>query len=126
MIFLASFVNKKSYWRLGRLDIICGILSIVGILLWYITKTGSAAIAFSILADGLAAIPTIVKSYHAPETENYKVYLLGATSAALTLLTIKTWSFAYIGWPLYILVITSLITILVKFKLRKRLSNNHI
>ena len=122
IIFLASFLNKKSYWRLSRLDIICGTLSVIGILLWYITKTGNTAIVFSILADGLAAIPTVVKSYHAPETEDYKVYLLGASSAAITLLTIKTWSFAYFGWPVYILIVTLLLTILIKFKLGKSLS----
>lgn len=119
MIFLASFLNKKSYWRLGRLDIICGILSVLGILLWYITKTGNTAILFSIFADGLAAIPTVVKSYHAPETEDCKVYLLGASSAAIALLTIKTWSFVYFGWPVYILIVTLLLTVLIKFKLGK-------
>jgi hypothetical protein len=117
MIFVASFVNKKSYWRLGRLDIICGTLSIIGILLWYFTKTGNTAIVFSIFADGLAAIPTIVKSYYAPETEDYKVYFLGASAAALTLLTIKVWNFAYVAWPLYILLVTLLLSILIKFRL---------
>lgn len=119
IIFLASFLNKKSYWRLGHLDIICGALSVIGILLWYITKTGNTAIVFSILADGLAAIPTVVKSYLAPETEDYKVYFLGASSAAITLLTIKTWNFAYLGWPLYVLVLTLFLTVLIKFKLGK-------
>lgn len=122
IIFLASFLNKKSYWRLGRLDIICGTLSVIGILLWYITKTGNTAIAFSILADGLAAIPTIMKSYHAPETEDYKVYLLGASSAAITLMTIKDWSFAYWGWPVYIFIVTLLLTVLIRFKIGKLLS----
>ncbi|HBQ50824.1 TPA: hypothetical protein DD690_02485 [Candidatus Daviesbacteria bacterium] len=117
MIFLASFANKKSFWRLGRLDIICGTLSIAGILLWYITKTGNTAIIFSIIADCLAAIPTIIKSYHAPETEDYKIYLLGSLAAAITLLTIKTWSFAYFGWPVYILIVTLLLTVLIRFKL---------
>lgn len=119
MIFTASFLNKKAYWRLGRLDIICGFLSILGILLWYITKTGNTAIVFSILADGLAAIPTIVKSYHSPETEDYKIYLLGGSAAAITLLTIKTWSFAYFGWSLYSLILTLLLAFLIRFKLGK-------
>lgn len=119
IIFLASFLNKKSYWRLGRLDVICGVISIVGILLWYITKVGNTAILFSILADGLAAIPTVVKAYHAPETEDYKVYFLAATSAAITLLTIKVWSFEYFGWPIYIFVVTLLIAVLIRFRLGK-------
>src|SRR3989344_8314569 len=55
VIFFASFINKNSYWKIGRLDIICGIFSILGLVLWWITKVGNVAIAFAILADLLAA-----------------------------------------------------------------------
>jgi len=63
MVFIASFVNKKSVWKLGRLDIICAII---------------------------------------------------------TLLTIKIWTLAYYGFPLYILLICSLLFILIKFKVGTR------
>lgn len=122
LIFFASFVNKNAYWKLGRFDIVCGVLSFIGILLWYITQVGNIAIVMSIIADALAAIPTIVKSYHAPETEDYKIYFLGAISAAITLLTIKIWSFAYFGWPLYTLILITFMAILIRFKLGKVLS----
>lgn len=123
LIFLASFLNKKSYWKIGRLDIVCGVLSMTGILLWLITKTGNTAIIFAIIADGLAAIPTIAKSYHAPQTEDYKIFLFGAISALLTLLTIKVWDFSYFAWPIYILAFNLLLTLLIKFKLGKLISD---
>jgi len=50
-------------------DLICGILSLVGLVLWMITKVGNVAIFFSIVADGLAAVPTLVKAYKYPDTE---------------------------------------------------------
>lgn len=121
-IFIASFVNKKSQWKLGRFDFICGTLSLIGLLLWYITKVNNVAILFGILADGLAALPTIVKSYNYPETENGWVYLAAAISATLTLLTIDTWNFAHWGFPVYILIVTLIIFTLVQFKIGKRLS----
>lgn len=121
-IFIASFVNKKSQWKLGRFDFICGTLSLVGLLLWYITKVDDVAILFGILADGLAALPTVVKSYNYPETENGWVYLTAAISATLTLLTIDTWNFAHWGFPVYILIVTLIIFALVQFKIGKRLS----
>jgi len=76
-IFIASFFNKKSKWKLSRFDLICGAFSIVGLILWLITKEGNVAITFSIMADGLAALPTVIKSYFFPETENGWVYLGG-------------------------------------------------
>lgn len=119
LIFIASFVNKKSQWAVSKLDYVCGGMSILGLILWYITKTGNVAIVLSILADGLAAIPTVVKSYHFPETENYKVFLGGAITAAITLLTIKNWVIAEYAFPLYILLINTVLIFLIKFKVGK-------
>ena len=50
MIFLASFVNKKAYWKLDRFDYYCGILAIVAIVVWFLSGSGTLAIVFSILA----------------------------------------------------------------------------
>ncbi len=122
LIFLSSFVNKKAYWKLSKLDVICGILSLAGLLLWGLTRVGNIAIFFSIIADGLAAIPTITKSYTNPETENYQAYFFAAISAAIALATIKVWNFAHFGFPLYALLVCALLTILIKFEVGKILS----
>jgi hypothetical protein len=90
-IFIASFFNKNAKWKLTRFDLTCGVLSLIGLILWYITASGNVAIVFSILADGLAALPTIVKSFNFPETESSWTYFTGSLSAAITLLTVKVW-----------------------------------
>lgn len=120
IIFVASFVNKKAYWKITRFDIVCGILSVAGIILWQITQVGNIAIFFSIAADALAALPTITKSFREPETENYVLYLTNSLSAGVTLLTIKTWHFAEFAFPLYIFVLTFILTVLIKFKIGLR------
>lgn len=120
-IFIASFVNKKAEWKLTGFDLMCGALSIVGLVFWYITKSGDIAIIFSILADGLAALPTVVKSFNYPETESAWPYFASTISGILTLLTIKVWNLANIGFPLYIVLITLVIFSLVQFKLGKQI-----
>lgn len=122
LIFFASFVNKKSEWKLGKLDFTCGALSVIGLIIWLILREGNAAIFFAILADGLAAVPTIVKSYYFPETENWFGYLTATISAAITLLTIDNWNFAHYGFPVYILLVTALLVLLIKFQLGKYIS----
>jgi hypothetical protein len=119
LIFTASFFNKKSQWKISRFDIICGLLSSAGLIFWFITRSGNVAIIFSIFADGLAAIPTVVKSYLAPETESYQVYLFGAINAFITLLTIKVWTFAHYAFPLYIFLICVILFVLIKFEIGK-------
>lgn len=121
VIFLASFINKKAQWKVGKFDFLCGALSLVGLILWYLTKVGDIAIAFSILADGLGSLPTIVKSYNFPETENGWPYLTAFISGILTLLTVKVWNFATLGFPIYLLIVTFILYGLIQFKLGKRL-----
>ena len=115
MIFVASFVNKKAAWKVGRFDVACGFFSVAGLVLWYLTKVGNVAILLSIIADALAGLPTIVKSYRAPGTEDYKIYFFGSASALITLLAIPKWDFANFGFPLYILLISLLLFVLIKF-----------
>jgi hypothetical protein len=108
-IFLASFVNPKSEWRLTRFDLACGVLAFGGTILWALTRSGNLAILFSIAADGFAAIPTIAKSYSHPESENRWLYLASAINAGVTLLTVREWTFAFYGFPAYILAVTVVI-----------------
>jgi hypothetical protein len=122
IIFITSFLNKKTPWKLGKFDIICGILSLSGIFIWVITKEATLAIIVSIIADALAAFPTIIKSYKAPQTENYLTYFTSVLSATIVLLTITTWDLAHYGFPVYILLMNSLLVFLIKFRIRKHLS----
>ena len=114
MVLIASFINRKAVWKITRLDIVCGFLSLVALIAWKITGVGDVAIALSIVADFLAATPTLIKSYKEPGSEHYAIYLMGAISGVITLLTIKQWNFAQYGFPLYIvLVCIALVALIV-------------
>jgi len=121
LVFFASFVNKKSVWRIGYLDIACGTLSLFALILWYITKIGNIAILFGIISDGLAAIPTIRKAFLYPETENDIEFMMGGTNAVITLLTIRTWNFQHFGFPVYIFLVNSILILSIRFHLKKRI-----
>lgn len=120
LIFLASFVNRRSYWRITRLDVGCGALSLVAFVVWQLTASGTTAIVLAVAADGLAAVPTLVKAYLHPETERPGVFLGGATSAAVTLLTLDRWTVADYAFPAYILLACLLLagTIVASSRLR--------
>ncbi len=123
-VFIASFINKQSEWKLTRFDLICGVLSLLGLVLWMITKVGNVAILFSIVADGLAAVPTIVKAYKHPDTEIAWPWIATVFGVILTLLTLSTLTFANCGFILYILVINILIYSLVQFRLGEKLQQH--
>lgn len=124
LVFIASFMNKKSYWEISGLDIFCGVLSLTALALWFVTGEGIVAIIFSILADLLAGVPTLIKAYKEPESEHPDVFRNGAISALITLLTIKVWTFETYGFALYIFIICVVLYLLIRFKLGRRLSRS--
>jgi hypothetical protein len=108
LVFLASFVDPKAVWRIGRLEWVCGGLSVAGTVAWLVTREGLVALAAALLADFLAALPTLVKSWKAPETESASAFIGGLLSAGITLLTITEWTAAEAAFPIYIAVMSSL------------------
>lgn len=116
-IFVASFFSKNAKWKINAFDLFCGAMSILGLILWQITKTVNIAIIFSILADAMASLPTIIKSFKNPETEMAWTYFTTVISAAITLFAVKEYTFANIGFTVYLLVVCLIITLLVQFKI---------
>jgi len=121
--FIASFVNKKAEWKITKFDLGCGVLSILGLILWLVTKVGNIAITFSILADALAAIPTLVKAYRYPDTELAWPWIATVFGVILTLLTLNRLTFANSGFIIYILIVNTLIFSLVQFRIGEKIGS---
>lgn len=121
LIFLASFLNKNAYWRLGKLDYICGGIALAGLVLWLLTGEGLLAIVFSIAADFVASFPTIRKAFIEPETENADPFLAAALAGLIALLTVQVWTIAHFGFSLYILINNLILYALIQFKLGLKL-----
>lgn len=116
LTLLASLTNPKAEWKLTKFDLLCGALSAVGLILWLITKVGNIAIILSILADGLAALPTILKTYRFPESEVAWPWFTTALGVGVSVLTIKQWTLANYGFLVYSFAVVLLIALLAKFR----------
>lgn len=121
-VFIASFINPKSFWKITLFDMCCGTISLLGLLLWYITQVGNIAIALSIFADSLAALPTVIKAYKYPQTENALAFFISGLNGLVALLAIKTWTFMYYGFPLYLFLCNYLIFWFIQFNPKKNLN----
>jgi hypothetical protein len=111
IVFTASFFNKKAYWKLVTFDYLCGILSGLAIVLWYVTNNPNLAIIFAIVADALAAVPTLIKAWHTPETESAWPFIIGVFSPMTSFLVATTWAFSEVAFPIYLIVINILLVI---------------
>jgi hypothetical protein len=118
LVFLASFVNKKSYWKLEKFDYLCGLFSLLALLMWAITKQAFVAIIFAILSDFSAAVPTLIKSWKYPESETWWAYSSGLFNALTSFAAITTWAFVSMAFPTYLAVLcSSLLLIIYRKKL---------
>ncbi|AYG00350.1 hypothetical protein [Lactococcus allomyrinae] len=106
LVFTASFLKKEAYWGIERFDYICGFVSILALIAWYLTKDPSVAIILAILSDVLAGLPTLFKGWRYPETENGFLYLGTLFSASTTFTEIKNWNLAEVAFPTYLILLS--------------------
>lgn len=109
IIFILSFTNKEAYWKLEKFDYLCGFFSLLALVLWGITKQPVIAIIFAIVSDFIAAIPTLIKSWKYPETENVNPFVTGLINSLTSFGAVKMWGFAELAFPIYLFFIDSLL-----------------
>ncbi len=104
LIFLSSFINPKAYWKLSFFDYLCGIFSLLALILWLVTKDANLAILFAVISDGLASIPTAIKAWKYPETETGFGFFMGVLNVLTSFVAMKIFNFTELAFPVYILV----------------------
>lgn len=109
IIFSISLKTSRGAAHFTVFNMWCGLLALVGIVLWQITDTALLAIACCIIADVCGSIPTIRKAHRHPSSEVPIPYLCSIISMALTLLTLQRYSVAAVAFPLYIMWINTVI-----------------
>jgi hypothetical protein len=121
LILAASFGRRAGTWHLGRLDYTCGAVSLMGTAAWLLTRHGTVGIAASVVSDGLAGLPMIVKSWTAPDTESGFLFVAATVNGIIGLLTVDTWTTAAVAFPLYIVVFGFVLIALVPGRLGPRI-----
>ena len=92
LVIAFSLFKKNAYWKIESFDLLCGFFSLVALLIYVVTYNLGISILFAIISDGLAAIPTLIKSWKFPETETVAIFIVGAINSVFGLLIIKNWT----------------------------------
>jgi len=109
LVVIFALIYKKGFWQITKLDIVCGILALLALVIYVLTSKLGISILFAILSDGLAAIPTIRKSWKFPLSESFITYMSGIISNILALLVIKNWVFSIYAFSIYLITINVII-----------------
>ncbi len=116
LIFSASFFSKEAYWKHTSFDLVCGALSAVALVLWYLTSNPNVAIVFAIVSDALAAVPTLLKAWRNPQTESAWPFLTGLFAPLTTFVVASTWTFSEVSFSGYLVLINIVLVAAVSKK----------
>ena len=105
IVIIVSLWHKNAYWKITKLDVFCGLLALTALVFYVLTHNLGISILFAILSDGLAAIPTLIKSWKFPETETAAVYAVSIFTNILALFIIKNWIFSIYSFNIYLILI---------------------
>jgi hypothetical protein len=114
LIFILSF--KYGVGGFDKTDIVVLFLALSAIVGWKMTNDPTVGLYLSILADFIGFIPTIIKSWKEPFTEDWKFYTSDIFAASFSLLAITTFEIKDLAFSMYILFINLLIAILIVFR----------
>ena len=106
------------YKKYGFEDYFCLLLAILAIVFWQITKNPLLAIFWALIADLSAVVPTLIKVYREPRSENLLSWKLNVLAAFLAILASSKIDFANLAFPIYYLFSDSAVVLTAIFRVK--------
>ncbi len=101
LVLIGSLFNKDAYWQTKHIDYWFAGAGFLSVVAWQVTDIPNIAFTFALLADILVALPTFIKTYQFPETENWQSYAISAFGFLLAVLAVPEWTYdnsAFVGY----------------------------
>jgi hypothetical protein len=95
-VVLLSFKNGKKV--ITQSDTVVAFLSLCAISFWLIADKPEISLFLVILADMLAFIPTVRKSWYHPHSETLSMFVTNTFRFFLALFAVETYTFLSAGW----------------------------
>lgn len=114
IVFIFSFKYGVGGFR--KIDILSLIGAGVSLLLWYLTNEPAIALFLIILIDIIGSNLTIIKTWKNPETENWVGWAMCGVGGVFGILSVGSFNFVLLSYPIYIFLINSLMAIIVIFR----------
>lgn len=96
-VVILSLKNGKRY--ITKSDTVVALLSLLAIVFWLVIKQPVASIILVVIADLLAFIPTVRKSWNHPETETLSLYAITTVRFGLAFFAIENYTILAALWP---------------------------
>jgi len=105
LVLIGSFFSKEAYWQTRKIDYGFAAAGFLSIIAWQVTHIPDIALTCALLADFLVALPTLIKAYRFPETENGKAYGVSAFGFLLAVLAVPEWTYRNAAFVIYLFLL---------------------
>ncbi|WP_258044245.1 hypothetical protein [Streptomyces sp. SM11] len=92
VVVACGLLSRHNLVRLGTFDKVCAVVAATALVVWLVLDQAPLAVVCAVVADAAAALPTLVKAWRDPYSENLPFYVLVGVGAAVTLMTITSWA----------------------------------
>lgn len=103
---------RYGYAEWTRLDTICIIAALISIIPWVFADNANATLIINLLIDMIGSVPTLVKTFREPETEDLLAWAFFFVANTLQLFAIEMWNLASL-YPVYLFVLAASMVIFI-------------
>ncbi len=100
VIFLMSIKNGMG--GRSKFDFVVLGVALTALGMWILVGNSLAGLLMSILAGVMAYIPTYIKSWEKPKTEDWFFYLIYALASVFSILSIREFTLAKLVFPVFL------------------------
>ena len=111
VIFVLSI--KKGLGGTSKLDIVVLCMVIISLFIWYTTKNPLLGLIMSMITDLIALLPTLIKAWNLPETEERRIWIMGIISSFLNIISLSPIVVEKVIFPLFVLVINIIMVLII-------------
>jgi hypothetical protein len=112
LVLIGSLFNKDAYWETRSIDYGLAVAGFLSVIAWQVTDIPNIALTFALLADLLVALPTFIKTWQFPETENWKAYGVSAVGFLLAVAAVQKWTYENYAFVVYLFLLNAGIAVL--------------
>jgi hypothetical protein len=107
---------RKGVGGITQIDLTCYGLLMVDVTIWLTTKNTLLALHLSVLADLIAFIPTLIKTWRQPWSETAQFFVYGAIAAPLNVVANGQYTYGVLLFPVYLAIANSFEVFLVLWR----------
>lgn len=109
LTFTVLCLKGYGYKQYGSVDWVCLVGAITALLAWRVTHDPVAALVVAVSVNIFASVPTIIKTFKYPETENATAWLMMSAASILSIISVTEISVANLVFPVEYLIESALI-----------------